>query len=145
MAKDKFNFEEVNRRVKVGLENSLVQAGVKAVNHFKKSFRDGGFTDNSLDKWPSRKSKKDSGRAILVKSGNLRRSIHVSKTNKSKLSLIVSTSGVSYAKIHNEGGTGLAFGKHPFKMPKRQFIGGSYKLNEDVVKIIKKNVNLAFK
>jgi phage gpG-like protein len=33
-----------------------------------------------------------------------------------------------YAAIHNEGGEGKAFGKYPFTMPKRTFVGQTNEL-----------------
>lgn len=83
--------------------DSMVEAmGVLAKNHFTKSFRDGGFTDESLEKWtPRKKRERGTARAILVKTGRLRRSI--TSTKKGKWSAVISAS-LPYAKIHNEGG-----------------------------------------
>jgi phage gpG-like protein len=103
---DKFDLNGLDKRIKKALQSSLNSAGVLAVNHFKQSFRDGGFTDNTFVAWKKRKdkSKKSQGRAILVKSGDLRRSIKATKKNYNNLTLVISTSGVPYAQIHNEGG-----------------------------------------
>lgn len=48
-------------------------------NQFKENFRQGGFIDEYLNKWAPRKDA-ETGRAILVKSGRLKRGIAV-KTN----------------------------------------------------------------
>ena len=40
---------------------------------------------------------------------------------------------------------GKAWGKHPFKMPKRQFMGDSYNLNEKVKAVIVKRLDKVFK
>jgi len=80
----------------------------------------------------------------LVKSGDLRRSIRFDTVNKANLSVRIA-SDLPYAKIHNDGLTGRAWGKAPFKMPKRQFIGDSWNLNEKVKKILITNIDKGFK
>jgi phage gpG-like protein len=113
-------------------------------NHFVKSFRDQGFTDNALTKWPSRK-REDRGRgsrAILVKSGRLRRSIRRAPIGKYGVSLL---SDVPYAKIHNDGLVGRAWGKHTFRMPKRQFMGSSRVMSQRIEKMIDRHVTRVFK
>lgn len=110
--------------------------GTDAKNHFVKSFRNQGFEDDSIQRWQPRKNEISGGiarvrrkslgsRAILVKTGDLRRSVRV--ISKSYRSIVVG-SDLPYAQIHNDGLYGNAFGKHRFKMPKRQFIGHSNKL-----------------
>jgi phage gpG-like protein len=77
--------------------------GVEATNHFKRSFRNQGFTDNTLEKWQSRKKRERGGvRAILTKTGRLKKSINFIR--KGRYSVIVNTGGTPYARIHNEGG-----------------------------------------
>lgn len=51
--------------------------------------------------WDKRKSKKDPSRALLIKSGILRRSIRVVRTTATGGSV---GTDVPYARIHNEGG-----------------------------------------
>lgn len=82
-------------------------------NHFRKAFRDGGFTDKNLDVWAQRKAKEKGGkRAILVKSGNLRNSITTKRYGGNKRG--VGSYSVTYATYHNKGSK-----IHPI----RQFIG----------------------
>lgn len=70
------------------------------------------------NKWKGRK-KPDSGRAIMVKTGDLKRDeLHIEREGN----LIIIGSDLPYAQIHNEGLTGNAFGKHKFQMPERQTI-----------------------
>jgi phage gpG-like protein len=91
------------QRYKTTIEGLMTIIGNDAVNHFKGSFRDEGFTDSSLEKWKPRKNKRDDkGRAILTKTGRLRRSIIYRKFGSYG---IIITSNVPYAQIHNEGGT----------------------------------------
>jgi phage gpG-like protein len=84
-------------------------AGVEAVNFFKNSFRNQGWTDRSLEAWKPRKklsNRRSDNRAILVKSGALKRSIRVDRYRGGKNSGAVTiVSEMPYAKIHNEGGT----------------------------------------
>lgn len=115
------------------LEKLVDAMGVLAVNHFTQSFRNQGFTDESLQMWKPRKRTERSrmgNRAILVKSGRLRRSIRSKRFGF--LSVKIYTD-VLYAQIHNDGLMGRAFGKYPFKMPKRQFIGYSGVLNRKII------------
>lgn len=86
-------------QVKAEIEKMTAAAGVIAKNHFVMSFRNQGFTDESIEKWIARK-KADTGRAILVKSGALRRSIRVMNRGMFK---VVIFSNLPYAQIHNEG------------------------------------------
>jgi phage gpG-like protein len=83
-----------------------------AKNHYVKSFKDQGFTDENYEKWKPRKgeitgfsvSKRSKGsRAILVKSGDLRRSIK-KNVNKSILQVTIS-SDLPYSAVHNYGET----------------------------------------
>jgi phage gpG-like protein len=127
-------------------------AGTDAVNHFTKSFRDQGFTDNSLERWEPRKGdfvngisrlrKRErirSGRAILVKSGALRRSLR--KISKSRLSVTI-ISDLPYANVHNEG---LTSGRSRFKMKKREFVGYSEVLNKKLIRRIETGIKQVFK
>lgn len=102
-------FNEANKIVKDMQKSAeVIQAmvttmGIYAVNHYKKSFIDGGFTDETLEVWKKRKSKRDNeGRAILVKTGALKRSITYRKLGRYQVRI---TSNKPYAVIHNEGGT----------------------------------------
>jgi phage gpG-like protein len=131
-----FNFKQVIR--KLTRDRSFPRRlGTLAVNHFKQSFRDEGFTDGSLKKWRKRKNNVDAGRAVLVKSGDLRRSIKIKRA--SFKSIIVGTTGIPYATIHNEGGS-TRFAK----MPKRQFIGDSRILEKKLKRRILRQIEKSF-
>ncbi len=149
-------------------------AGTMAVNHFAKSFRNGGFINRSLEPWAKPKrtfAKKDTAaktRGILIKSGLLRKSIRV--TRQSGLSIWVG-SDVKYAQIHNEGGQvkipersqvlnfatkkgktrfskeknakfsqKVTMKERSFTMPKRQFMGESTQLENQILKMIEKEI-----
>jgi len=76
---------------------------VEALNHSVENFAKQGFDDVGVRKWKERKNDNEKGktRAILVKSGRLRRSIKKRRT--SKFSGVLS-SNLPYANVHNEGG-----------------------------------------
>lgn len=79
-------------------------AGNEAVRFFKESFKKQGWDDGSLDKWAKRKTRTGrptDNRAVLIKSGALRRSIRIVRFTRN--AVIVSTE-LPYAAIHNEGG-----------------------------------------
>jgi phage gpG-like protein len=113
------------------LEKVVDAMGVLAANHFTTSFRNQGFTDESLQRWQPRKRTERSrmgNRAILVKSGRLRRSI---RSKRFGFLAVKIYTDVPYAKVHNDGersGRGRGF-----KMPKRQFIGYSGVLNRKII------------
>jgi phage gpG-like protein len=113
------------------LEKVVDAMGVLAANHFTTSFRNQGFTDESLQMWQPRKRTERSrmgNRAILVKTGRLRRSIRSKRFGFLSVKILTD---VPYASVHNNGersGRGRGF-----KMPKRQFIGYSGVLNRKII------------
>jgi phage gpG-like protein len=113
------------------LEKVVDAMGVLAANHFTTSFRNQGFTDENLQMWQPRKRTERSrmgNRAILVKTGRLRRSIRSKRFGFLAVKILTD---VPYASVHNNGersGRGRGF-----KMPKRQFIGYSGVLNRKII------------
>lgn len=87
------------------LQNDLPAViSVEAVNHFKNSFINEGFTDQSIQKWMPRKSKRFGGtnnQPTGTYKGELADSIEAMIQGNS----VVIFSDKPYAKIHNEGGT----------------------------------------
>jgi phage gpG-like protein len=80
-----------------------VVIGVEAINHFKESFVNEGFTNQSLDKWAPRKiirAGSTNSQPILIKTGELADSIDY----RVEGSTVVIYSDKKYAQIHNEGG-----------------------------------------
>jgi phage gpG-like protein len=137
MAKqNKFNIKGIEKKARTTLENAMVEIGNSAKSFFVENFRKQGFDDKNVEKWkPRKKADKRAGRAILVKTGDLRRSIIRNPANRAALSVKISTDLV-YAARHNNGLKG---------MPKRQFMGDSYNLNERIKKIIVKRLDNTFK
>jgi phage gpG-like protein len=84
-------------------------AGREAVNFYKDSWRRQGYINNKVEKWAARKSEgkwgkspkkgKKKSRAILVQSGDLRRSIRF-QVSGNKIHV---WTDVPYAQVHNEG------------------------------------------
>lgn len=116
-------------------------AAVTALNFFRHSFRQQGFTDRGLSKWKKRSPDNDPGRAVLVKTGALRNSLKYTVAGRR----VTISTDIPYAQIHNEGGTASGTANvrahtrkgHPvkahsrrfsFTMPKRQFLGPSHQL-----------------
>jgi phage gpG-like protein len=143
MANEARKIQMAQIKLQKSLNNFVVEMGTEAKNHFVKSFRNQGFEDKSIVKWKHRKRlEQGKSRAILVKSGDLRRSIRV--INKSYRSITLG-SDLPYAQIHNDGLNGRAFGKYAFKMPKRQFIGHSTKLIDHLRSKLDKRIQNVFK
>ncbi len=139
--------------------------GEEAVNFAKDNFRKQGFHDATVQKWQKRSSKapRNKGRALLVDTGRLKRSVRVTRISGSKVYI---GSDVPYAQIHNEGGqvTGNAnvrahqrrtrtgrtsvsahTRKIDFKMPRRQYIGPSVELSRRINKMLSKRLSNALK
>lgn len=114
---------------KIEQEITATIVAVEAERHYAGSFRNEGFTDKSLKPWPKRKKKESPRRALLVRTGALRRHATTAHTRGSHVDFVFA---LPYAKRHNEGDS---------KMPQRQFIGQS-----EVLDIrIKQKVNSYFK
>jgi len=80
-------------------------AGNMAVTFFKERFRAQNWVDDRTETWPKRKENKrqrenNKGRAVLVKTGRLKRSIRITRKGKDFVAI---GSDVPYAKAHNEG------------------------------------------
>ena len=113
-----------------------------AINEAKTNFKRQGFMDRSVKRWKPRK-KKDEGRAILVKSGALRRSIRRISVSNKKVTIGSKGKAAVYAGVHNYG---LKAGRGKgFTMPKRQFLGPSHTTNKRIVNLIKKKIKKGFK
>ncbi len=120
----------------------MAQIGNIAVNEAKTNFKRQGFMDRSLKRWKPRK-KPDPGRAILVKTGRLRRSISRLSTTNKRVTIGSKGKAAVYAGVHNYG---LKAGRGKgFKMPKRQFLGQSHTTDKRIVNLIKKKIKKGFK
>ena len=126
--------------------------------HFEISFEKKGFTNFAFAAWPLRKDSE--GHELMGKSGTLAKSIRQSQVNM-KIIEIVAGEGIPYAQIHNEGGKisvpvtkkmkrffwylhlktkddkykYMALTKKErllITIPKRQYIGESHTLNQQI-------------
>ncbi len=102
-------------RARLALPKKL---GNEAVNHFKDNWRKQGYDNNTVTPWKDRKDGKDPGRALLVKTGRMRRSFDVEIPNPFRVLVINSA---PYSVFHNYGTK---------KMPQRKFMGRSKNLDE---------------
>lgn len=120
---------------------------------------------------PTKWGKRDEeGRALLVKTAKLRRSIRVSRVEKDRVTVVAGGADVPYAKAHNEGFSGVVEQKvNPFlrrgkkgepiavkghtrtiyqNIPKRQFIGdedSSAELRQRIKNIVNIELQKIFK
>lgn len=83
-----------------------VKAGAVMVSFSKQRFREQAWADNATEPWKRRRStgKRDAGRALLIKTGRLRRSIRVVRYGNHSVTI---GSDVPYAAAHNNGFRGV--------------------------------------
>ena len=108
------------------------ELGNMSKNFFVENFKRQGFLDSTVERWAPRKHA-DAGRAILVQSGDLRKSIRILRKSKDT---VVIGSDLKYAGYHNSG-TG--------KLPKREFVGDSVELRRKLKAKIILELNKAMK
>lgn len=160
-------FEELERRYKTFRSQIPRHIALSAENFFKRNFQAQGFVDQPFKKWPQRKNPRDKGRAILVKSGKLRRAIKPLKITE-KIVVVGIGEHIPYAALHNSGGKikvtpkmrrffwakyretqdeyykNLALTQKQYLiMPKRQFIGESKALYVAIDRMIAKQLEKA--
>lgn len=125
----KFQFGRLAIQIRRMVPAMLDEMANNAVNHFKvENFNAEGFIDETVERWPARKSKRDNaGRRLMVKTGRLRESIKVISRygNVRKIGTLV-----PYSKYHNEG--------IPGRLPQRKFIGNSKRLERKNLKVIER-------
>lgn len=90
---------ELQRRINLLVRETLKDIRTEALEEFDRNFEREAFFN---DKWARRKYNDDESRGLLIKTGNLRRSITGRITDRD--SVVIETTQ-PYAKIHNEGGT----------------------------------------
>ena len=145
-----FKFKLTGRLFKAQKRTLPIILGKVAKNFFLETFRKGGFTDVGFKRWERRRKRLTKGRtsptlkeaATLVKTSKLKRSIKVRPATFKRTRIFTN---LVYAAIHNFGLQGLAFGKHPFKMPEREFIGNSKVLERKLERRILQEDNKIFK
>lgn len=120
-------FEAMKGRFKQAMSSLPIVIGNEVVNFSKERFAEQNWNDKTKEPWDKRKSKKDAGRAILVKSGRLKRSPRVISTTADSVTV---GSDVPYAQVHNDGFNGTvnvkSFQRNKYNSRK----AGSGKLNK---------------
>jgi phage gpG-like protein len=114
----KVPFEEFLARFQLFKQSRFPgMVGRLAVATFDENFANAGFTDKIFIRWKPRKGDtenqgrrlgdggRQSGRALLIKTGRLRRSLRVAWAFPHGVRIVAGNQDVPYAQIHNEGGT----------------------------------------
>jgi len=149
----KFKFGTYKKRFKAHKRRRIpILVANTAKNHFLQGFRQGaqgggGFTDASRGGWQRRKkiTRRQRNKSILVQRSFLRNFIRKKGVlEKSFQQIILGTSGIRYAGIHNEGGT-ITTENAVINMPQREFIGQSRRLNKKILVILKNEGKRIFK
>lgn len=129
-------------------EDIKLMVGTEAVEHFKSSFQNEGFTDETLEPWKDVKRRDPSSswyghseqtgkfskartnaKILSGHTSNLRNGITFITIEKG----VRVTSPVPYGRVHQEGLTAKVYGKKTFQMPARPFMGKS--------KVLIRNIN----
>jgi phage virion morphogenesis protein len=135
-------FSRLASEMNDGFNNDIPDiVGTEAVNHFKDSFQNEGFTDKGFQRWDEVKRRQGKGkgadatRKILTgRTGNLGDSITYTKEpGRVVISANPLNTGAAsnYAAVHNFGVLN-AGRKRNTKIPKRQFLGPSETLNDKI-------------
>lgn len=147
--------------------------GIESVKHFKRNFEQEGFVDNNVSKWAARKTKRSgstNSQKVLSKTGELAESIDYKVAGD----VVVIYTDKPYAELHNNGGeltvtpqmkkyfwamhkqakdAGDLELADQYKamalavkivMPKRQFIGESQTLNNNIIDKITRDLTKIF-
>jgi phage gpG-like protein len=117
--------------------------GNAAVEFYKKSFINEGFTDRTLEKWkplkrpkrPKRHKGQDVPTKILVEDKHLSRSLKrdIEKGKATVHAEALSGKGFNYAPVHN-------WGDDKINVPQRMFVGPSDTLEEQIKEKLEKEV-----
>ncbi len=152
MPKGEDSFAKLQNRLAETLRALPAIVGEEAVNFSLNSFTQNAWSGFSQDVWAKRKNptkwgkRDETDRALLVKTGKLRRSIRVTRILQDRVFIGAGGPDVPYARVHNEGFRGKItqqVGEHLRRnkkggktrvssftrtinqnIPQRQFIGG---------------------
>jgi len=138
----------IQKRGSFGIDQSIKQyasfrktipkiIAINSVNHFKLGFsKGGGQTNASKSGWEARKTNRDAGRNILIKTATLQRDVQTLRVDFD--AIVIGTSSITnnYAMVHNEG-----LGSQT----KREFIGDSDSLNNKNIKLIENHLDKVFR
>jgi phage gpG-like protein len=144
-------FTEKAKRVAKFMRDDFPRiVGVEAVRHFKQSFQDEGFTDETLVKWQDVQRRQPEYQKLTLKKGKKKRSPKFTKADRTRKILtgptgdlgdsldwnadfnaVKITSDSPYAQAHNEGTNNAGRGRST-RLPKRQFMGDSRTLIKEL-------------
>lgn len=127
----KLDFSQLAKQWEVEKRKLTTLVANDALQEVRQNFKDEGFTDKVLSKWRPRKNNADPGRALLVKTGKLLRSF---RTEVKGMTIKIMTN-IPYAGYHQTGTD---------RMPKRQFMGESQRLNAKIADRVKKSLSNVF-
>lgn len=105
--KELLDFIKKTNRLEIVYRQLPTLVGGLAVTFSKKRFREQAWVDHRTERWKKRKKggswgrKERKGRAILVDTGKLKRSIRIVRKTQDFVTI---GSDMPYARIHNEGG-----------------------------------------
>lgn len=121
--------------------------GTTAVHHFQGSFEDEGFTDTKLNPWKEVKRRdpdspwyghsgqtgkfseaRTTAKILSGETGHLRAAFKYIPTAKG----VRVQNTAPYAAVHQYGLPAKVYGKHPFTMPKRPFMGDSEVMKKEM-------------
>lgn len=159
--------KEMEKSFRSALITLPVKLGNEGVNFALDNFKRQAFLGNTAEPWRRRKNPtkwgqapKRNGRAILVDSGRLRRSIRITSMSKNEVRI---GTDVPYAKVHNEGlrigqiqtvkgftrKNGQDVKAHTRRVnqriPKRQFLGSSPFLTRKIERVVLAEVKKALR
>lgn len=99
---NKFDISKTTNNIKRVMLTLPLIVGKDIVKFTMERFRQRNWIDNSTEIWTKRsaKSKRDNGRALLIDTGTLRRSIRVISSDENSVTVGSST---LYGQIHNDG------------------------------------------
>lgn len=121
--------------------------GVEAVNHFKESFVNEGFTDETLQKWPEVERRQPespwfghSGQTGKFSQSRTMAKILTGETKElqSSISYVKTSEGARvtnaapYAAVHQFGMQAKVYGGKSFAMKRRPFVGKSMVLKQNI-------------
>jgi phage gpG-like protein len=128
-----FPLKKIAAHFKQVLDKAPVELGLNAVDFFVGSFKNQGWQGATFQRWPARKvnnwnKRNNTGRSILIQSGRLRRSIRVTSSSTTQVTI---GTDVPYARVHNEG----------YKGPVKQQVKSFTRKNRSNVKSFSRTIN----
>lgn len=175
MAEFEKALSKINKAIRYIEQEAPIIMGTEAVNHYKESFENQGFTDQSIEKWDEVERRKPSSpwrgfqygstaahpKRLKRKSSSVtnyspaaeKRPILSGQTQELMHSIKWERNGngvrvysdTPYSKVQNEGGPIKIFGKASRTLKQRKFMGQSQQLRDKIRMIIINDLKQIFK